>query len=101
MSYEYSEQYLPLGTYMTGPLIIGYYGALEEEKAWIRHVLWKIGELIPKSKEMYGTVGMEVLSRYMVGEPLQDLSGGTDDRDWYEVAWTEPARKPEEGFTEL
>jgi hypothetical protein len=50
---------------------------------------------------MYGTVGMEVLSRYMVGEPLQDLSGGTDDRDWYEVAWTEPVRRPEEGFTEL
>jgi hypothetical protein len=33
MSYEYSQQYLPLGTYMTGPLIIGYYGAPEEEKA--------------------------------------------------------------------
>ncbi|KAF2682237.1 hypothetical protein K458DRAFT_433193 [Lentithecium fluviatile CBS 122367] len=94
MSYEYSEQFRPLGTqYMSAPLIMAYFGATNEEKIWSMHKLWDIGELVPRSKYIWGPVALEFISRYFIGEPVHVASGVMDQPNSYEVAFNENMRR--------
>lgn len=78
MSYVYSEQFWPLGAmYMSGPLMMAYRGATAEEKTWIMHKLWKIGEFLPHSRHFWGPGELEMASGLLFGDQygMPSMSG--------------------------
>ncbi|CAI6274566.1 unnamed protein product [Periconia digitata] len=71
MSYEYAEHRWPLDVmFMVGPLIFSYHGATEEERDWIISKLWRLGELMPNSRQYWGRAGVERAIRIYLGEPI-------------------------------
>lgn len=90
MSYEYCEQFWPMGCmYMSGPLIMAYHGATAEERLWIMLKLWRIGELMPQVQTFWGPVGLEIASRYFFGEPLKLVRDRSDGEDAYRMSFEE------------
>lgn len=102
MSVSYTEQFWPLGAmFMSGPLIMVYNGALPEERTWIMHKMWHIGELIPNSKVFWGPVGLEIGSKFFLGEPITVMSQKEDSKDSYAVSWNENFKKVLDRFNAL
>ncbi|OAG09776.1 uncharacterized protein CC84DRAFT_1255741 [Paraphaeosphaeria sporulosa] len=82
MSCKYSQQFRPFGTqYLAAPLIIAYRGATVEEKTWIMHQLWQIGELMTEVEVVWGSVSLEYASKLFYGESIVLPSGRGDSED--------------------
>ncbi|KAJ4352403.1 uncharacterized protein N0V89_007751 [Didymosphaeria variabile] len=71
MSCEYAQQFRPFGTmYLAGPLMMAYDGATTEEKTWIMHQLWQIGELMADVEDVWSPVSLKYASKFFFGEPI-------------------------------
>ncbi|KAL1597872.1 hypothetical protein SLS60_008359 [Paraconiothyrium brasiliense] len=81
MSCEYAQQFRPFGTmYLAAPLMMAYDGATPEEKTWIIHQLWQIGELMADVEVVWSRISVEYASKFFYGEPIV-LPGGQASSD--------------------
>ncbi|PSN61621.1 hypothetical protein BS50DRAFT_638925 [Corynespora cassiicola Philippines] len=101
MSYEYCEQFLPLGSmYMATPFVVACHVAPPQEKQWIVRRLGKIGEHMPFMKEHWNPMGIEIMSRYFHGKSASMVQDGAD-HDGYAKSWAENTRVVEkDGITD-
>jgi hypothetical protein len=71
MSCEYAQQFRPFGAhYLSGPLMMAYLGATAEEKTWMMHQLWRIGELMNEVEVVWDPFSLECASKLFYGEPI-------------------------------